>query len=248
LAIRAGLGMAQGVAFPAIHALLAKGVPARRRSGAIGSILALAHCGTALSFGLSPALIDAAGWEASFYAFAAAAGMWAVPWWRMHRDLKASVCAAMAAGGPQAAAQQQAPRHADLVESAHLHNQQQHHQQQQHQQHHHHHHQQQQQQQQATASASASPAAAPKVGFWPLMKRKEVWAIAVAQYCASYGFFGLLAWLPSFFVEHCGLQLSEVRPPGWLAGWMDGWPGAFPLALLHSSSLRFAPLHRTPHP
>jgi MFS family permease len=36
LAARAGLGMAQGVAFPAIHSLLAKGVPHSHRSGAIG--------------------------------------------------------------------------------------------------------------------------------------------------------------------------------------------------------------------
>jgi MFS family permease len=114
LACRAALGASQGVAFPAIHALLARGVPPERRSGAIGArrggegrvgggcepscapwlgmcsargraaatnrlwqywpppdalarraiaplpgaIMALAHCGTALAFGLSPALIE----------------------------------------------------------------------------------------------------------------------------------------------------------------------------------------------
>lgn len=58
LAARAGLGLAQGVAFPAIHALLARGVPAGRRSASIGAIMAMAHCGTALAFGLSPALIE----------------------------------------------------------------------------------------------------------------------------------------------------------------------------------------------
>jgi hypothetical protein len=63
----------------------------------------------------------------------------------------------------------------------------------------------------STSSRPGSPAADTNVGFWPLMRRKEVWAIAVAQYASSFGFYGLLAWLPSFFLEHCGLQLSKVR-------------------------------------
>lgn len=62
LAARAALGMGQGVAFPAIHALLAKMVPPAVRSGAIGIIMACAHCGTALGFGTSPAIIQALGW------------------------------------------------------------------------------------------------------------------------------------------------------------------------------------------
>lgn len=47
LAARAVLGMAQGVAFPAMHALLARHVPSKVRSGAIGMIMACAHVGTA---------------------------------------------------------------------------------------------------------------------------------------------------------------------------------------------------------
>jgi ACS family sodium-dependent inorganic phosphate cotransporter len=183
LAARAGLGMAQGVAFPAIHALLAKGVPDGRRSGSIGTVLALAHCGTAMAFGLSPTLIELGGWESSFYAFAGMGALWALPWWRMHRGLKASICAAK----EEASAAQQ--RLLLPLQP-----------------------QQQERQLQRQQSARAEAAADPKVGLWPLLRRKEVWAIVVAQYCASYGFFGLLAWLPSFFLEHCGLQLSEVGP------------------------------------
>ena len=61
-----------------------------------------------------------------------------------------------------------------------------------------------------TNKQQARPADAEGVGFWPLMRRKEVWAIAVAQYTAGWGFYGLLAWLPQFFMEHCGLQLSQL--------------------------------------
>jgi cyanate permease len=70
-------------------------------------------------------------------------------------------------------------------------------------------------QQVAAAASAAEPQQQqqqqqPNVGFWPLMRRKEVWAIAVAQYAAGWGFYGLLAWLPQFFIEHCGLQLSQL--------------------------------------
>jgi hypothetical protein len=71
----------------------------------------------------------------------------------------------------------------------------------------------QQQEQQQVAAVSSAPKQQqqdPNVGFWPLMRRKEVWAIAVAQYAAGWGFYGLLAWLPQFFIEHCGLQLSQL--------------------------------------
>lgn len=59
-------------------------------------------------------------------------------------------------------------------------------------------HLQQQQQRQAVPAAPATAAGAdsisngagqkqkPNVGFWPLMRRKEVWAIAVAQYAAGW--------------------------------------------------------------
>jgi hypothetical protein len=192
--------------------------------------MALAHCGTALAFGLSPALIQAGGWGWAFYAFAAAALAWALPWARMDSDLKrvaaatAAVAAANAAAHPQAAAAAAAAAHAH-----------------------------------AHAHPHHPGGADPNVGFWPLMRRKEVWAIGVAQYASSFGerrrrrrpalagqgggrtdppgallastapgppftrasapspstinppgFYGLLAWLPQFLLENCGLQLSQV--------------------------------------
>ncbi|KAI8474124.1 MAG: major facilitator superfamily domain-containing protein [Monoraphidium minutum] len=178
LAARAGLGLAQGVAFPAIHALLASGVPPSRRSASIGAIMALAHVGTAAAFGLSPALIQAGGWQLSFYVFAAAAALWAVPWARVHRDLTAARARAAGGGGGPGAADCGAP----------------------------------QQQHAGTPPArrGAPPPAGAGVGLWPLLRRREVWAIAITQYAGAFGFYGLMAWLPSFFLEHCGLQLSEV--------------------------------------
>eukprot|EP00879_Flechtneria_rotunda_P001670 GHRR01001830.1.p1 GENE.GHRR01001830.1~~GHRR01001830.1.p1 ORF type:complete len:736 (+),score=278.53 GHRR01001830.1:328-2535(+) len=269
LAARTLLGMAQGVAFPAMHALLAKQVPNKVRSGAIGIIMACAHCGTALGFGASPAIIDAMGWGWTYYLFGAAALLW-LPFWiqlgrqksqqavkvaataiqqLQHTASAASnaligtaavspanvqcvpvsgssnsgvlfrpgtpVCCSAVATAPDGrqvrdllpVPTNMSPQPAlDAVEQQHLQQQLQ-----------------QQQQQQLLAmqaatvsiansisSAGSSSSSKPNVGFWPLMRRKEVWAIAVAQYTAGWGFYGLLAWLPQFFIEHCGLQLSKL--------------------------------------
>jgi ACS family sodium-dependent inorganic phosphate cotransporter len=47
-------------------------------------------------------------------------------------------------------------------------------------------------------------------GFSALIKRKEVWAICAAQYCSSWGMYGLLNWLPTFFSNFYKVQLSEL--------------------------------------
>jgi ACS family sodium-dependent inorganic phosphate cotransporter len=54
---------------------------------------------------------------------------------------------------------------------------------------------------QQAGSSSSSLASTQKTqsGFWGLMRRKEVWAICAAQYCQSWGMYGLLNWLPTFF-------------------------------------------------
>jgi hypothetical protein len=62
--------------------------------------------------------------------------------------------------------------------------------------------------------ARQQQAAPAGTGLWPLMRRREVWAIAVTQYCSAFGFFSSLAFLPAFFLDHCGVQLSQVRAPG----------------------------------
>ena len=38
-------------------------------------------------------------------------------------------------------------------------------------------------------------------GFGALLRTREVWAICAAQYAGSWGFYGLLSWLPSFFKD-----------------------------------------------
>jgi len=213
LAARFLLGVGQGVAFPAIHALLAKRVPCKVRSGAIGMIMACAHCGTAMGFGASPGIITSLGWAWTFYAFGAAALIWLPCWALLHKGsadssqaLKAAAAvttaAVMTSTGVQTASigtTSAVPISGEKSELLVAVQQQ---------------HNQQKADRQAASSRSASNSSSssskPNVGFWPLMRRKEVWAISAAQYTSAWGYYGLLAWLPQFFMEHCGMQLSQL--------------------------------------
>lgn len=281
LATRIVLGMAQGVAFPALHALLARTVPKTHRSGAIGLIMASAHCGTALAFGLSPVLIHVLGWQWAFYACGYASLLWLpaylwtkakasrrsetqtvvhqageqaqprsdsarvfVPaavvqqpgataavaafggtaqtsaagsvqtWQNIHDlapsgpleigmldinsskdssishstpDVQAGSVGSMVSGSATVAAtpsQNTIVIASGRVEGTSTNS--------------------------AQLASTSNSSQAPRTGFWALLRRKEVWAIAVAQYTASWGSNGLLAWLPSFFTDKCGVQLSQL--------------------------------------
>ncbi len=167
LAVRMLMGLGQGVAFPAIHAAIASGVPAARRSGAIGAVMAAAFAGSALAFGASPAIIAAAGWPAVFYTFSAASGVWLLA------AARAAATARRRAGAAGAAAP-------DGGEAA-------------------------------TSRATQAPGPpAPGTGLPALLRRKEVWAIALTQYCSAFGFFSLLAWLPTFFAECFSVELGQL--------------------------------------
>lgn len=80
LATRVMLGVGEGVAFPAIHTLIARNVPVGAQSTAVGVVTAASYMGTALAFGVSPWLISTYGWPSVFYVFAALALLW-LPLW-----------------------------------------------------------------------------------------------------------------------------------------------------------------------
>ena len=80
LLARAALGAGEGVAFPAVHSLIARHVPFERRTTAVATVTAASYAGAAFAFGVTPRVVLAGGWEAAFYAFGATALLW-VPLW-----------------------------------------------------------------------------------------------------------------------------------------------------------------------
>ncbi|XP_011308733.1 putative inorganic phosphate cotransporter isoform X1 [Fopius arisanus] len=72
------MGLCQACLLPCIHTLLSKWVPPNER-GRLGTITyAGAQFGTVISYPISGALIDAAGWRSVFYFFGAAAITWSL--------------------------------------------------------------------------------------------------------------------------------------------------------------------------
>jgi hypothetical protein len=43
-----------------------------------------------------------------------------------------------------------------------------------------------------------------------LLAQREVWAICLCQYCQSYGMYGLLTWLPTFFSDYYGVEVANL--------------------------------------
>ncbi|RIA95328.1 major facilitator superfamily domain-containing protein [Glomus cerebriforme] len=43
-----------------------------------------------------------------------------------------------------------------------------------------------------------------------ILSRREVWAILVAYFCHSWGFFILLTWLPTYYLDHFGVDIKYL--------------------------------------
>ena len=55
---RIGLGLGEGIAFPAVHAMIPQYVPPNRRSMAVAVVTAASYVGAVLAFALTPILIQ----------------------------------------------------------------------------------------------------------------------------------------------------------------------------------------------
>jgi ACS family sodium-dependent inorganic phosphate cotransporter len=201
LAARVLLGVGEGVAFPSIHSLIARNVPTASQSTAVGVVTAASYAGTALAFGISPALISSYGWQAVFYGFGAMALVWLPLWLPIDPRGRAPAAPGERApllGAPGAAPGQGRSRGAGQASSystsAAL---------------------------EALRDGAGSPAAPAKPSkysseglfsptFWELLRAREVQAICATQYCQSWGMYGLLTWLPTFFSDHYGVQLADL--------------------------------------
>jgi ACS family sodium-dependent inorganic phosphate cotransporter len=156
LLARVALGLGEGVAFPAVHAVIARNVPQRKQSTAVGAVTAASYCGAAMAFLLVPTVIENFGWAASFEGFGAAALLW-LPLWLPLR---------LAPPAPLPA--------------------------------------------RATPLPWRAEAAAAWAELSPLLRTRPVLALCAAQYCGSYGLYGLISWLPTFFSEQYGVALADL--------------------------------------
>lgn len=188
IASRILLGVGEGVAFPSIHSLIARNVPQASQSTAVGIVTAASYVGTALAFGISPLIISTLGWQYVFYLFAGMALLW-LPLWFPVRTVGGSISHTEKRGSDDGATLPLLGTdgaEAGLTSAAGV----------------------------EPSAASSGSAIAEKEwsrrGFWGLMRRKEVWAICAAQYTGSWGMYGLLNWLPTFFKDYYHIEIADL--------------------------------------
>lgn len=199
---------AQGVAFPAVHSMIARIVPRSRQSTAVAVVTAASYAGSAIAAGVSPWIITHVSWQAVFYLFGASALLW-LPLWLSAQFpstiVTLSTIAEVAApvdtdaaepnmnpsDGGLASARRDEQRllvtsHQDRYTSS-----------------------------QPDSMQGMLQSIGFDKGFVALVQRREVWAIGVAQYCQSWGLYVLLNWLPTFFTEQvwsCSVPYATSLP------------------------------------
>ena len=175
VAMRIALGMGEGVAFPATHALIAREVPVEKRSTAVAAVTAASYAGAALAFAATPGLVSAFGWPSAFYGFGALALVW-IPFWLGIRIPESR---------PDEVALEERDEDEDEDEE--------------------------ETRRLTSEGESLETKKASAVVIWrELVSRKEVRAICVAQFTQSWGMYGLLSWLPTYFHEAQGVDIADL--------------------------------------
>jgi ACS family sodium-dependent inorganic phosphate cotransporter len=182
------VGLGEGLAPSAATALLVQFIPARERARAVSLVWGGLDLGSVIGLLIAPLLIHAAGWQAVFYAFAVLGGVWCLLWPRAQPHASAAVAlpsvqagAAAQAGAADAARWIASWRSRSGGNAA------------------------------ATAAAASPAAASAASGRPPLGKfarSPAVWAVVITHFCFNYGYYTLLAWLPSYFESALGMDLA----------------------------------------
>jgi ACS family sodium-dependent inorganic phosphate cotransporter len=76
LVTRCLMGVGEGVAMPAMNALLAKWVPGGERSRSLALVYSGMFIGSVVGLGASPHMLNAFGWQSVFYVFGSLGVAW----------------------------------------------------------------------------------------------------------------------------------------------------------------------------
>jgi ACS family sodium-dependent inorganic phosphate cotransporter len=146
-------------------------------------VTAASYAGTALAFGLSPLLITRLGWPWIFYLFGGAALLWLPFWLPLNVYSKLQDGSSSSSSSKQAADSSREQQPLLLAGGSTT---------------------------GSTAAGGTPGSSSSSTGFRALLRRREVWAICVCQYSQSYGMYGLLTWLPTFFSEFYEVQVGDL--------------------------------------
>lgn len=177
LVVRVLLGTGEGVAMPAMNAIVAHAVPPAFRARSLAFIYSGMYVGSIAGLLITPPLLRVAGYPAVFYASAAAGLLWVTLF----------LCTTRA--DPSAPPPTCLPPDS-IATSAHL----------------------------LPSSAgdrvvvAADMASTP--GLAQILREPVMWAIIVAHICCTWGYFVLVAWMPTYLYSRFAL---DVASSAWLS-------------------------------
>jgi MFS transporter, ACS family, solute carrier family 17 (sodium-dependent inorganic phosphate cotransporter), other len=208
LLVRVMLGIGEGVAMPAMNALVKSWVPTTYVSRSLAFIYSGMHGGSILGLLVTPPIINAFGWESVFYISGVFGLVWALTFLWMTVESPASE---LGISGPELNSSRQArtsgrspyafiPEDPDIMAVS--------------------------ARRMPETFADTNDAADPEPfgevetesraessGEPPSLRHifshKAVWAVIVAHFCTTWGYFVLLMWLPSYFASHFELTVTQ---------------------------------------
>ena len=189
-ATRLFVGLGEGLAPSSATNVMARLVPERERARAVTTVFGGLDVGSAVGLLLCGPLIAWFGWQSVFYLFAVLGLIWCLAWplckpEQQDPDLPRRMIAPAALPPPTVAAaagEKTGKEEAAEVSSSST----------------------------AAAAAPRRRAAAPlDVPWGKFLRSPAVWAVSVAHFCYNWGYYTLLAWLPSYFDMALGLNVGK---------------------------------------
>eukprot|EP00198_Chlamydomonas_reinhardtii_P005015 XP_001694351.1 major facilitator superfamily protein [Chlamydomonas reinhardtii] len=164
LVARCLMGIGEGVAMPAMNALLAKWVPGGERSRSLALVYSGMFIGSVIGLGASPHMVNNFGWQSVFYVFGSMGVLCLHPCQHAEQQPGKRACAAW-------------PNRARAFGD--------------------------------TDTAVMHARRAGNIPWRALLSRREVWAIILTHFCHNWGLFILLTWMPAYYNQVLGLNLTQ---------------------------------------
>lgn len=197
LAVRVCLGAGEGVAMPAMNAMIACSVPSAFRARAVAFIYSGMYVGSILGLVITPFLLEVFDFRAAFYIYAVAGFIWVVLFLLTTEDPKPSSdfspirssqssqsdCAEETSSSRlvmNSLATEESPSFEPLLLSS-----------------------------DGSAKENEHLSKDNDPPLSELMSHRAVWAIIVAHFCCTWGYFVLIAWLPTYLHSRFNLNIRS---------------------------------------
>lgn len=159
---RVGMGLGEGIAFPAIHNLFARWAPVQERARFVALNTSGIPLGTVGALFLTPLIVLAWGWQWVFYCFGLLGFFWFALWYFLATD---------------------SPETHPSIHPSEV---------------------------QFIRANSPAPPKNEKTPWGLLLSKAPTWAIIINHFCSNWGFYVILTWLPTYFKQALGVDMSKV--------------------------------------